>query len=174
MTFILDILLDEGQFSPYLNQFVSPMWLVLTADGLSKSVSTPRVLPNPTVKFNFPARLILNLNNLDNAFLQVSLCTVLDSDPTKKKLIASSKMKLNALMPGRCSKITFPLLDSLNHQKEAALITIQVSFSDLRQVSQIRNTYPSVSRQGPAPGPAFGNPNRQRMTYTQRHGPPVY
>lgn len=171
MTFILDILLDEGQFSSYLNQFVSPMWLVFSADGLSKSVSTQRVLPNSTVRFNFATRLILNLSSIDNAFLRVSLCTVLDSDPTKQKLIASSKINLNALTPGRCSKITFPLLDAIDHRREAALLSVQASLNDLRQVSQIRNTYPTVPRQGPAPGPAFGN--RQRMTYVQRPRPPV-
>ena len=171
MTFLLDVLLDEGQFSPYLNQFVSPMWLVFSADGLSKSVSTPRVLPNPTVKFNFATRLILNLVNIDNAFLRVSLCTVSDSDPTKAKLIASSKMSLSALTPGRCSKITFPLLDTLDHRKESALLSFQISLSDIRAVSQMRHTYPTLPRQGPAPGPAFGN--HQRMTYVQRPSPPV-
>lgn len=172
MTFLLDILLDEGQFSPYLNQVLSPMWLIFSADGLSKSVSTQQVLPNTTVKFNFSTRLILNLQSLENSFLRVSLCTVLDSDPTKAKLIASSQMNLNVFTPGKCMKATFPLLDALNHNKEAALLSIQASLSDLRQV-QNRHTYQSIPRQGPAPGPAFGNPNRLRMTYVQKRGPPV-
>ncbi|OHT04774.1 hypothetical protein TRFO_06220 [Tritrichomonas foetus] len=165
MTYIFDILLEEGQFSPSLKRIVSPMWLVFQANGLSKSVSTKGVLPQSIVKFNFGSRLILQLPNLDNAYLTISLCTVSGSDPTKVSLIACSKMKLSSFANGQCTKINFPLIDAVNRQQEVALLSIQASMSDLNAVTQIRHTYPGLP-QGPAPGPAFGAPNPQnhRMT----------
>ena len=143
MTYILDILIEEAQFSSYLHRIKKPMWFVLKADGVKKSVNSKQVMPQSLIEIKFGARIILNLENLSSSYLTMHLCMAPDvSNPQKILIVACSKMKLESISTGKCVRFNFPLFDTMNPSKEAVLLSVQASISDMKEISKARNTYP--------------------------------
>ena len=162
MTYILDVLIREAQFSNYLRNITSPMWFVVQATGLSKSVMTQKVIPQAVIVFNFASRLILNLQTLQDTYLTISLCTVSARDPTKPQLIASARVRLANLPLGQMVKLNFPLFDSMDSRKEAVILDVQACLSDFNAVTQQRHSYNPMNN-GPSPPNPFIQHGQQQL-----------
>lgn len=138
--YLLDLLVEEAQFATCVRSRGMPVWLVMRADGGSKSVTTKPVSPS-TAHFHMPVRWVLNLGTLDRAYLKVSLHSSTD-DPNYSVIVASAQIRLSDIATHCPQELTFPLLLQSNTSVEAAYVTVQANISPL----QFRSTYSGCAR----------------------------
>ena len=149
---LLDIVIDETQFSGAIRTRPGPVWLVIHPDGLSNPVVTRKVSPNSTPYFNLALRLVLLVPSVNESYLKVSLCTP-SADGARAEVLASSQIRLSCLPTGAPKSFTFSLIRRGTTSEEAALVSAKALVSELAFAAQpTRATYagesPALQRQG--------------------------
>ena len=128
-SWILDLIIKDGKIDsnqPHLN---GGLWLIISADGIPRpfaTTETPFSL-NPT--WNFPARLILQLNDLCRSYLYVTLCT--KGINGNVICLARSRIGLRSLPIGTPKTFQFPLMQSGNAAQPVMTIRITSTLSSL-------------------------------------------
>lgn len=155
-TYILDLLIRRAQLKQACNGLVRPVWLMVKSDGVHQAFNTNTVSPSQTMQFESPARLILNIQNIKESVLQVSLCT-LDESYHQTIVVASSQILLSSLPFLNPKTISFPLMSTRNMTQTAAIVTMTATISllpsanDRQKSSQASNStnsyYPNSPQQ---------------------------
>jgi hypothetical protein len=126
--FVLDIVLEDTQFSSQLRSLRSPVWLCVTADGLRQQRTTTEVPATGTQRFHHPLRLVLNLPELDGYYFRTRLCTY-GEDGSSVRVLANSQISLARLPLGTSQMFTYPLLNCHNPKMEFAIVRARAAIS---------------------------------------------
>jgi hypothetical protein len=141
--YVLDVMIEEVQFSGALRALPGPVWIVLQVDGVSRRIDCPHVNPAVTARMRFTARLVLNLPDLEGNYFKTSLCTYND-DQSRICVLANSQIKLTALPTGLPQHFTYPLLSCQDVTVDAAIVSASATISPIPrepEVKPIRSTY---------------------------------
>lgn len=176
---LLDLIIDETQFAGTIRTRQGPVWLVIHPDGLSQTVTTPRVSPISTAHFNMPIRLLLSVPSLSAGYLKVSLHG-LSRDWAGVEVLATSQIKLMYLPTGTAKEFRFPLIRKGTTSEEAAVVSARGVISEIafmeaatrstyagegktvHRQEQLQSTYPSGPWRpagGEIPHPGGGPPH---------------
>jgi hypothetical protein len=109
------------------------IWLVIFADGLDAPFSTtPRTVTSGKT-FNFPARLLLKVPDVQNAYLYVTLCTY-GPDGTKAIPLAKSRVGLRSLPQQFARAFRFPLMKYQNGAQPMAHLSLEARMQPINAV----------------------------------------
>lgn len=124
---LLDVVVSDADFKPELSRNKDLVWLVIMADGLSQPFSTPstKCKANPT--WNYPFRLILNLNDIQLSYLYISLCSYGRNHEIIS--LARCRISLGSMPSGNAKTIHFPMI---NDNKELAVLRFCATISPYR------------------------------------------
>ena len=130
-TWILDLVIKDAEMGPDTQNLNTPLWFVIKADGLPQPVHTSQALPSSNPQWNFPVRLILQLNDISRAYLYVTLCTFKPGfeGPTA---IARSRIGLRSMPIGSPKQFKFPLMLSVNPNSLAAHACFMATLSPIQ------------------------------------------
>jgi hypothetical protein len=143
--FVLDIVLEDTQFSSQLRSLRSPVWLCVTTDGIRRQLTTAQVPATGTQRFRHPLRLVLNLPALDGYYFRTRLCTY-GEDGSSVRVLANSQISLAKLPIGTAQLFTYPLLNCHNPAMELAIVSARAAISRV-------DLQGCVDRMAPLPGP---------------------
>ena len=142
-TFILDLVIKEAEMGEQMAHLKTPLWFVLTADGLSQPAQSTQAIPCQRPRWDWPVRLILSIQDITRAYLYVTMATYkIGADGVMA--IARSKIGLRSLPIGKPKQFKFPLMQSSN----AANIVAQVTF-----IATLSSITPAHPMHGSAPVP---------------------
>lgn len=106
----------------------TPLWFVLSADGYPHQVVTSQAIPSAHPTWEFPVRLVLELQDLSRAYLYVTLSTFkFNSQSTQ--VLGRSRIGLRSFPIGNPKRFTFPLMHSANSANKAADVTFVATLS---------------------------------------------
>lgn len=127
-SWILDLVVKDAEMGPGMSNLKTPLWFVLSADGLMQPIQTTQAIPCQKPKWDFPARMILTLSDLSRAYLYVTLATYkVGADGVQA--IARSRIGLRSLPIGSPKKFKFPLMQSNNSANLAATVSFVATLS---------------------------------------------
>ncbi|OHS94092.1 hypothetical protein TRFO_11351 [Tritrichomonas foetus] len=129
-TYILDLVIRRVQVMPACPRLIRPVWLMVRSDGVTQAFTTAQAAPAETIQWDAPARLILNVPNIAEAYLQISLCT-LNESYNQTQVVALSQVNLKALPAGSPKSISIPLMSCFNTLDTAAITTMTATISQL-------------------------------------------
>lgn len=147
-TYILDLLIRRAQIKQACNMLIRPVWLMVKSDGVHQAFNTKQVSPSQILQFDSPARLILNIQDIKESVLQVSLCT-LDESYHQTIVVASSQILLSSLPFLNPKTISFPLMSTLNMTQTAAIVTVTATISLLPNVNERQKSSYSPNSMNP-------------------------
>ncbi|OHT13689.1 hypothetical protein TRFO_16126 [Tritrichomonas foetus] len=141
-SYILDLVIGKGNLMIPMNS-ASPMWFVISADGLQHPFSTPSVNASEKPEWNHKVRLILNIEDLSRAYIYFTLCTY---SPNGRDVIAigRSRVGLRNLPKGHPKQFMFPLMSPSNSAQEAMRINVIASFSQFSQQRNVNSNHPNA------------------------------
>ncbi|OHT03183.1 hypothetical protein TRFO_06869 [Tritrichomonas foetus] len=105
---LLDVVVSDADFAPELAKNKDPVWLVIMADGLSQPFSTPPTKCKQKPLWNYPFRLVLNIDDIQLAYLYISLCTYGNNHEVIS--LARCRISLGSMPSGNAKTIHFPLI----------------------------------------------------------------
>jgi hypothetical protein len=120
--FLLDIQIEEVQFSAYVHTLYPSVSLFLKSDGVQQTIRGPQMSTLTTARFQFPCRLVLNLASLDGCWFKTSLWGY-DATQARQIPIASSQIKLENLPKDEFQRFSYPLLNVRNTGVSVAMVT---------------------------------------------------
>jgi hypothetical protein len=120
--FLLDVQIEELQFSGYLHTLHPSVWLLLKADGVHQTIRGPQMSTLTTARFQFPCRLVLNLPCLEGYWFKTSLWSF-DPNQSRQIAIASAQVRLENLPKSQFQRFSYPLLNVQNPKVTAAMVT---------------------------------------------------
>jgi hypothetical protein len=149
--FVLDIVLEETQFSSQLRTLRAPVWLCVAADGIRQQPTTAQVPAKGTQRFCHPMRLVLNLPALEGYYFRTRLCTY-NEDGSSVRVLANSQISLARFPTGTPQMFTYPLLNCHNTAMELAIVSARAAISrvDLQACGDPRAPIPGPMRLLPA------------------------
>lgn len=127
-SWILDLVVKEAEMGPGLENLQTPLWFILTADGLNQQIPTTQAIPCKKPKWDFPARMILTLSDISRAYLYVTL-TTFNVGANGTYALARSRIGLRSLPIGSPKTFKFPLMQSSNGANVAATVTFVATLS---------------------------------------------
>lgn len=171
-TYILDLLIRRAQIKQACNNLIRPVWLMVRSDGVHQAFNTKQISPCEVLQWDAPARLILNIQNIKESVLQVSLCT-LNESYNQTIVVASSQILLSSLPFLNPKTISFPLMSSYDLSQTAAIVTFTATISLLPNPNEQKSQYQSNSMQqrnqyNQNPPPSYSNPYDQPQGYMQQ------
>jgi hypothetical protein len=126
-TYLLDMVVESGELYQPCSPIQTPIWIIIQSDGLHQMFSTSQVAPSPRPVWRCPARLVINLPDLDGTHFKATLCT---SSPSGSVIaVGSSKVNLSTLPFGTPSRLSFALMSTQNVSVEAANLTMRATLS---------------------------------------------
>jgi hypothetical protein len=160
---------ESGDLYEACSWLQAPIWILVRSDGLLQTFSTAAVPPSPHPVWRSPARLIINLADLEGSHFKATLCT---SGPTGAPIaIGTSQVRLSTLPFGSPSRLSFPLKSCQNYSITVETLTIKATISLLPapappQPASVPKPNP-VGRANqvgiPIPGSAAAMPQAQMM-----------
>jgi hypothetical protein len=142
---ILDIVLKDANLNPQFQTTVTPIWLVVNADGLAQQFSTPTASISTGLMWNFPARLFLSVSNIATSYLYVTMCTFGPNNQGNIQL-ARSRIALRGVPRDVPKVFRFPLMCAQNSAQEFARLTACASLSPIAGAEGPR-TYTNDARE---------------------------
>ena len=127
-SYILDLVIKEAEFCSDMPIYTTPLWLNLKADGLPQEIHSNQAFPSKAPKWNYPIRLILQIPDVQAAYLYVTLCTFQSTLKTVYA-IARSRIGLRTLPSGIPRQFKFPLMLP-NTSKLGVYLTMVASLSE--------------------------------------------
>jgi hypothetical protein len=118
----------EAELASDVQELRTDVAIEFRADGLETPVLVRPVPPSARVKWDFPARLILNLPDIGGHYMFASLYSL---DSTCRKTIARARIPLKALPVSNPKRFKFPLMHVANHAITSAQVTLTASLSAL-------------------------------------------
>ena len=135
--YVLDILIKRADMKSPLSELETPMWFVLTADGLtSPPIQSTQAIPGPHPEWNFALRMVLSIRNISTSYLYISLATYQVGNGCPK-CIARSKIKLANMPKGTPKQFKFPLMDAENSANVVGNATFLATFTALSSANQV-------------------------------------
>ena len=165
-TYLLDIEVQETQFSAAVCSRGGVVWLRLIVDGISKPVETERHPPSATVRFNHRARFVLNTPTLEGQYFTTLLCALTqDRGP---QVLGAGRIPLRNFVHDGPAKFTFSLMDT-DRRGTVAIVETTLCMSSVSLPQ--RATYPGST--GPFPPPIKKKLPREdiKATYGGRQEP---
>lgn len=111
------------------------LWLIVNADGIPRPFSTTEVPSSNHPVWNFPARMILQFNDVSRSYLYITLCTH-GFNGTSVEVLGRSRIGLRALPVGSPKIFEFPIMHPsnsaqivLNCRVKATLSSITASYA---------------------------------------------
>ena len=129
-TWVLDIVVKDGTISKSYNLLDLPLWFVISADGAQQPFSTSQTTASASPSWDFPRRLILQLQDISSAYLYFTLCTY-GGGGTGVQAIARSRIGLKHLPIGSPKQFTFPLMHARNSTSEVMQLRVIATLSEL-------------------------------------------
>ena len=144
--YILDFILNEGKLNQKVASLDQGIWVTFKADGNDCQLASPCVKSSRTPKWDFCARVILTLPDLNSAFLFVNLST-LDKCPKQPRAIGHAKIGLKGFPVGRPGRFTFSLMSVENNAVSLGQLTLTAT------ISAVVGYHSSPTQRPPAPYP---------------------
>jgi hypothetical protein len=143
---VLDLIVNDAQLkASCVKEIHGPLWLVISADGLSLPFSTASCSISSGLQWNCAARLLLKIRDIQNANLYVTLCTYGPSGEGAVAL-ARSRVGLRSLPMGLPRQFRFPLMRSQYGAQEVAKVRLQATLSAL---DRLPHSYTDATRAPP-------------------------
>ena len=150
---ILDVVIQEGQYVGDTDDVEGSLWFVVACDGTTQPFSTiPTGLSERlTSKWDFPRRLILQVDDISRAYIFFTLCTY-GKDGVGVIPIARSRICLRSLPIGSPKQFTFPMMSVKNSSLEVMQIKVLATLSLLSPTYSLAPSMPLHSQM------SMGNP----------------
>ena len=126
--YILDMIVNSGQFTDALELNETPVWVMFKVDGTNSSVSTHKSRLCSNVIWNFKVRLTPIIRNLETSYMYVNLCT-LSKNREQITSVAVSKLCLKNFPVGNPRSFSFPLLSTSNTAIQVGKIKLTATLS---------------------------------------------
>ena len=127
--YILDLLIKKGEI--LLEEPISsPMWFIISCDGLAHPFSTNTVNASYKPEWNFPTRLILKIQDISRAYLYFTLCGY-GANGRDVVALARSRVGLRSFPKGHPKQIRFPLMNASNSAQVAMNLNMTATLSVL-------------------------------------------
>lgn len=128
MTYILDMVVNEGQFTHALTSPNKPIWIMFKVDGTNSSISTPKVMFSAKSTWDFKLRVTPQISSLEKAYIYVNLCT-LSEKGDQVVSVAVSKVGLKNLPVGNPRSFKFPLMSTTNTAIQVGQLKLTATIS---------------------------------------------
>ena len=129
-SWVLDLIVKDGIMDPNQQATNAGVWLIISADGISRPFSTTESLDYQNPSWNYPARLILQYIDVKRSYLYVTLCTHGKTD-NSVQCIGRSRIGLRYLPVGSPKTLSFPLMEPHNAVQEVMKIRITATLSSI-------------------------------------------
>jgi hypothetical protein len=150
---VLDLILNDAQLNPSaIEEIHGPLWFVISADGLASAFATPLRSISSGLQWNFRARLLIKIPDIQNSYLYMTLCTYGPSGEGSVA-VARSRIGLRSLPMGVPKQFSFPLMRSQNGAQEMAKVRLCATASP---VNRFPHSYTEATRTSPDVGIAAG------------------
>lgn len=137
--YILDFVISTADLSQELKCLSSPFWFVIKSDGLNEQLASTEAF-GPYPRWNYPARLILELQDFSRAYIYFTLYT---KGPNGAPIaLGRSRFGLRSLQGGAPKQYQFPLMSAQNLSQEAAQVKIAFTLSKVVRSNEGYKTYP--------------------------------
>ena len=129
-SWILDIVIQDGDFLLREESYSMPFWFVISATGLQSQFSTPQASFSFKPVWNFPTRLIIQITDLQTSYLYFTLCTF-EQNGRDVRGVARSRVGLRSFPIGNPKKIRIPLMNASNAAQLAMSLNVIASLLPL-------------------------------------------
>lgn len=174
MTFLLDILVERGELYQPCAGLQNPIWIQIKADGLQRPFNSNQVAPCPYPGWGTGARLVLNLDTLEQKHFKAFLMTICNGRETP---FGAAQVKLESLTLGRPKKFSFPMMLCSNYSIQAGTLYVTATISSLQRQPQSQpwngkqmqwgHSYPTSQFGSPRLNPRDPGFNRSNPVFPQ-------
>jgi hypothetical protein len=127
MPYLLDLVVHGVEMSVDVDDPTAELFLEFTFDGLDQPLILPARLPASYMKWDFPARLILNTSDYSRAFIYSTLAT-LPPDGGRVN-VGRARFPLKAIPIATPKRFKFPLMSAKNSALVAANVHVTAALS---------------------------------------------
>jgi len=139
-SWILDIIIKDGDFSSIPEEIDTAIWFVISADGLQNPFSTVQTTISKNPVWNYPSRLVLHFHDITRAYLYLTLCSY-EYNGQGVQAIARSRVGLRYLPIGNPKQFRFPLMHARNAANTIMSLRVVATLSSFApQMQLIRNS----------------------------------
>jgi hypothetical protein len=131
--FILDLVLNEVEFSENVQRFTSCIFLDLKSDGRDEQIRVASTTTTARANWDFPVSLGLTLEDLSRSYIFATLRTA------DRRSIGRAKIALRALPVGSSRRFRFPVISASNNTIIVAKVTLTAMLSSFA----LHQPYPS-------------------------------
>ena len=135
-TWILDVIIKDGTFVGNASDIESAMWFVVSADGSPQPFSTNQTSYSEKPSWNYPARLILELSDINRAYIYLTLCTY-GKNGNGVVAVARCRLGLRYFPLGSPKQISFPLMHVKNSSLEVINLRVEATLSKIAPKFQV-------------------------------------
>ncbi|KAH0790441.1 hypothetical protein GPJ56_005737 [Histomonas meleagridis] len=130
--YLLDLFIKDGEFKVQLDNYISTLWFLISADGLQNAFSTPQSPLSVNPIWDYPSRMIIQPSDIMHAYLYVTLCTYA---PNGQDVIAiaRSRVGLRSLPISNPRQFRFPLMSAKNAAQEVMSLNVVATLSQLER-----------------------------------------
>lgn len=129
MMFLLDVLVEDATLYRPCAFLTKPIWITVSADGLSQTFCTSQVAPSPHPSWHLGARLVLKIPTLDGRHFRVHLSTF--GSGGSPVTVCTSQVRLASLPFGRPCRFSFPLMMGNDKTIQGATLKMTATISSL-------------------------------------------
>jgi hypothetical protein len=129
---LLDVVVVDAVMNPGFANSRSPIWLVMSADGLAHPFSTHEatVDHSQVVNFQYPFRLVLSGSDISISYLYISMCTRAWQQDVAIRLLARCRISFASMPRGNAKLIKFPMYNENN--EEVCTVKFRATISEDR------------------------------------------
>ena len=133
--YLLDFLVTKSTFDQDTQIPNDSIFLYFQADGTNEPIYTFKKEAQKVIEWKFPARMVLKIDNLQNACLYATVCSYSDSSKNSTPL-GNAKIKLCSFPVGRPANISFPVFNPNNSALRVGTINLTATIA-----AMIRSNY---------------------------------
>ena len=122
-TWVLDLVIIDGDTPDDMLPIKTPLWLVISADGIPQPFSSSTAEFSQRIRWNYAVRLILQVADIGRSYMYFTLCTS-DSSPSGVRPLARSKIGLRCLPVSSPKRFTFPLMSISNGAQQIINLSV--------------------------------------------------
>lgn len=151
-SWILDIVIQDGDFHLQEENYSMPFWFVISATGLQNQFSTPQAAFSMNPVWNYPTRLIIQITDLQTSYLYFTLCTY-EQNGRDVRGVARSRVGLRSFPIANPKRIRIPLMNASNAAQLAMSLNVVASLSPLNNHMSANPTH----KQRPPPAKFYSH-----------------
>jgi hypothetical protein len=129
MSYVLDLVVHEADVLEDVRNLGPELFLEFKLDGLSQLCVIPPRTPAPHIKWDFPVRLILHVNDFSRSFMYAAMVAA-DAGGGRVNF-GRAKFPLKSLPIANPKRFKFPLMSSQNNAICVAHVHLTASLSTL-------------------------------------------